>query len=263
MSDPAKKIAAPLGSKANRYAPRLDRREKAALDILDAFFAEHPGAWVAFSGGKDSTAVLDLARRVNPWVKVAFFDSGLEFPQTTQYVNDLVESFGLELSVYPAFPDALTILERTGYWEHGRFKVKENLQEALINRPLRRATKSLGMFSIYGLRAAESKERHALLAKHQGVVPHHTKGQLDRVAAAPIWQWEHDEVHAYLAGRGVPLNPLYAQQIRLGIPERRARVGLLVDGNELAHGRWAYARQLAPDLARLVETRLPVLAQYR
>ena len=94
-------------------------------------------------------------------------------------------------------------------------------------------------------------------------MPHHTKGQLDRVAAAPIWQWEHDEVHAYLAGRGVPLNPLYAQQIRLGIPERRARVGLLVDGNELAHGRWAYARQLAPDLARLVETRLPVLAQYR
>lgn len=262
MSD-APKIKAPLGSKANRYAPRLARREKDALAMLEAFFAENPSTWVAFSGGKDSTAVLDLARRVNPWVKVAFFDSGLEFPQTTKYVNDLVDSFGLELSVYKAMPDALTILRESGYWEHGALKVPVDLHHALITRPLTRAIELLGPHSAYGLRAAESKERYALLASRKGIVEHRSKGVVDRTTVAPIWQWEHDEVHAYLGRRGVPMNPLYEQQMKLGIPERRARVGLLVDGNELTHGRWAYARQLAPDLARTVETHLPVLAQYR
>lgn len=261
MSSP--KISAPLGSKAARFAPRIEERERLALRMLERFFEEHPATWVAFSGGKDSTAALDLARRVNPWVKVAFFDSGLEFPQTTRFVNETVDRFGLELSVYPAIPDALSILKESGYWEHGAVKVNVDLHHALITRPLMRATKLLGMHSVYGLRAAESRERYALLAKRAGIVEHHTKGILDRVAVAPVWQWEHSDVTAYLARRGVPLNPLYEQQVRLGIPERRARVGLLVDGNELSHGRWAYARQLAPDLARLVETHLPLLAQYR
>lgn len=260
---PDAKIKAPLGSKAARFAPRMEDRERAALRMLEGFFEAHPATWVAFSGGKDSTAALDLARRVNPWIKVAFFDSGLEFPQTTRYVNELVDSFGLELSVYPAVPDALTILEASGYWEHGAMKVNQDLHHALITRPLMRATALLGMHSAYGLRAAESRERYALLATRQGVVEHRTKGVLDRVAVAPIWQWEHTDVLAYLGRQGVPLNPLYEQQRRLGIPDRRARVGLLVDGNELSHGRWAYARQLAPDLARIVETRLPLLAQYR
>lgn len=265
MTDAPAKIRAPLGSKALRFAPRIESREAAALAMIDAYFTEHPDAWLAYSGGKDSTASLDLVRRVNPWVKMVFFDSGLEFPQTLQYVRETADRFGVDLAIFPARPSALTVLENSGYWEHGTLKApKEDLHAALITRPLADATAALGKFSVYGLRAAESRERYALLASRRGLVTHKgPDGVIDRTALAPIWQWEWNEVHAYLGRRNVPLNPIYDAMVKLGVPERRCRVGLLIDGNELEHGRWSLVRQLAPDLARVVETHLPILGQYR
>lgn len=50
--------------------------------------------YVAFSGGKDSTVLLDLARRVYPGMKGVFFDTGLEYPEIRKFVSsfDNVES---------------------------------------------------------------------------------------------------------------------------------------------------------------------------
>ena len=39
--------------------------------------------YVSFSGGKDSTVLLDLVRRVYPDVPAVFSDTGLEFPEIT------------------------------------------------------------------------------------------------------------------------------------------------------------------------------------
>ena len=36
--------------------------------------------YVAFSGGKDSTVLLDIVRRIYPDVPAVFSDTGLEFP---------------------------------------------------------------------------------------------------------------------------------------------------------------------------------------
>ena len=47
------------------------------VDRIAAHLDAHDG-YVAFSGGKDSTVALDLARRADPNVPVCFFDSGLE-----------------------------------------------------------------------------------------------------------------------------------------------------------------------------------------
>lgn len=37
--------------------------------------------YVAFSGGKDSTVLLDIVRRIYPDVPAVFADTGLEFPE--------------------------------------------------------------------------------------------------------------------------------------------------------------------------------------
>lgn len=42
---------------------------------------------VSFSGGKDSTVLLDLARRVAPDIGAAFVDTGLEYPEIRQFVK--------------------------------------------------------------------------------------------------------------------------------------------------------------------------------
>ena len=258
------KLNVPL-SAGRVYAPRIREREKAALSLVEAWFEEHPRAWVSFSGGKDSGVCVDLARRVNPDVPVTFFNSGLEFPQNLAYIHRVTEDWNLNLHEYQATPTALELLRESGHLEAGVKKVrKDDLQAALITRPLAAARAEFGDHSIYGLRAEESSQRYALLAKNRGVVTKKDKdGDGGTVSLAPIWQWDYREVHAYFGHRRIEPNPLYAQQVALGMPLKKCRVGLLVDGNAMHRGRWSMVRQLAPDAARLVETHLPGLAQYR
>lgn len=43
--------------------------------------------YVSFSGGKDSTVLLDLARRIYPDVEAVFVDTGLEYPEIRDFVK--------------------------------------------------------------------------------------------------------------------------------------------------------------------------------
>lgn len=51
-----------------------------------AFFGKD-NVYVSFSGGKDSTVLLDLARRVEPTIPAVFVDTGLEYPEIRQFVK--------------------------------------------------------------------------------------------------------------------------------------------------------------------------------
>lgn len=46
------------------------------------------GVYVSFSGGKDSTVLLDIARRLYPNIKAAFVDTGLEYPEIRNFVRN-------------------------------------------------------------------------------------------------------------------------------------------------------------------------------
>ena len=45
------------------------------------------GVYVSFSGGKDSTVLLNIARSMYPDMKAVFVDTGLEYPEIRQFVN--------------------------------------------------------------------------------------------------------------------------------------------------------------------------------
>lgn len=45
--------------------------------------------YVAFSGGKDSTVLFDIARRIYPDIPAVFSDTGLEFPEVRDFVKSL------------------------------------------------------------------------------------------------------------------------------------------------------------------------------
>ena len=45
------------------------------------------GVYVSFSGGKDSTVLLHMARDIFPGIKACFIDTGLEYPEIRQFVK--------------------------------------------------------------------------------------------------------------------------------------------------------------------------------
>ena len=45
------------------------------------------GVYVSFSGGKDSTVLLDIARKMYPGIKAVFVDTGLEYPEIREFVK--------------------------------------------------------------------------------------------------------------------------------------------------------------------------------
>lgn len=67
---------------------RLERK----IGITQARIAEWYNHWqgqvyIAFSGGKDSTVLLDLVRKLYPDVKAVFSNTGLEFPEIVEFVK--------------------------------------------------------------------------------------------------------------------------------------------------------------------------------
>ena len=45
------------------------------------------GVYVSFSGGKDSTVLLHMAREIFPDIKACFIDTGLEYPEIRQFIK--------------------------------------------------------------------------------------------------------------------------------------------------------------------------------
>ena len=43
------------------------------------------GVYVSFSGGKDSTVLLDIARKIYPDIQAVYIDTGLEYPEVRQF----------------------------------------------------------------------------------------------------------------------------------------------------------------------------------
>lgn len=55
--------------------------------IIEWYLRWQGMVYVSFSGGKDSTVLLDLARRVYPEIEAVFCDTGLEYPEIREFVK--------------------------------------------------------------------------------------------------------------------------------------------------------------------------------
>ncbi|QFS94664.1 Phosphoadenosine phosphosulfate reductase (plasmid) [Mycobacterium sp. THAF192] len=253
------------------YQPLLER----IAEHLDA----HDG-YVSWSGGKDSTVVVDLARQVDPHIPVVFFDSGLQFPETVRYIEDLAVRWKLDLHVIAADPDLLTVLIAGGGFDHRSAdrRLGVELSEIMIAGPAAQAHRRFGPGSLWGVRAEESSGRRMLyrrgLAAETRVNQQVSRQQVrDRsggvvrrvdgtVSFGPIWDWQRSRVFEYLAGRGVEPNPLYQKLAALGVPEPLIRVDSIIDASKVSNGHIAWLQKGWPDLFDRLATALPRLREW-
>lgn len=66
----------------------LERKIQVTQTRIIEWYQRYEGqVYVSFSGGKDSTVLLDLARRIYPNIKGVFADTGLEYPEIREFVK--------------------------------------------------------------------------------------------------------------------------------------------------------------------------------
>ncbi|NLX49913.1 MAG: phosphoadenosine phosphosulfate reductase family protein [Methanospirillum sp.] len=217
--------------------------ERQAVRRIRVHLGDRPCANVSFSGGKDSTVVLELAKRAG--VTEAFFiDTGLEFPETVSFARSL------GVRVVEAGVDFDRMVEEAG------LPTKDDRWccEILKLRPLRRHLAGVGAcVTLQGNRWYESWGRSSI-----GEVSRDSANPLQLIVS-PIRNWRALEVWLYIWWRDLPYNPLYDQGLeRLGcylcpsmLESEFDRVRSLYPGPasrwESVLRRWADERGLPPE----------------
>jgi phosphoadenosine phosphosulfate reductase len=219
---------------------------------IEAHLAAHHG-YVAFSGGKDTLVAGDLARQVEPDVPVVFFDSGLDYPETYDYLTELAQTWRLDLHRIPTDPPLLDILADSGalgpHRPHRHRGRGGGPARGADHPPARRAHQLLGPGELWGVRADESAARRHLYTRggrRDGLI-----ARADgTIAYGPIWNWTTDDVWAHITRHQLPANPVYARLRQLGVPEHQHRITHVIDGNHLDRGRLTWLRRGWPTLFR-------------
>ena len=181
---------------------------------------------VAFSGGKDSLALLHLARGVIPGIKAAFIDSGAESPDTHAVIGEMRRrGYAIE-TVYPQLSviDMFKMVGELGYsgpdklpgdwhWTVAKY------QEVLINEPSRRyCDEHDSPVVLLGLRKQENRVRRIALSKHGPI--HQLQNGYWHVN--PLYHWDVEDVFAYCLENDLPLSELYCDS-RIDSTERHRR----------------------------------------
>ncbi len=189
------------------------------------YFADDRPWVVTYSGGKDSTCVLQLTLTMlqevhaegkdHKHVYVVSSDTTVEMPIIEKYletklheISDFAQKSGLKLSCHKLSPKVeesfWTLLLGKGYpaptntfrWCTERLKI-DPATEFLINL----VNKHQSILMLLGVRSAESQARQASIAKRKlnqrGLTPH--EGIPDAYVLSPIKHWTNEEVWTYLS----------------------------------------------------------------
>jgi phosphoadenosine phosphosulfate reductase len=155
---------------------------------------------IAFSGGKDSLAVLHLALEINPNLPVIFNNTTVEFPQTIQYVKRLQQEWGFALHTTKNDVPFFRAVKEKGWASHeNRWCCKPYKDEPAFVFMSQQGFKA----EITGTTRTESIYRRSLSPIK---IP---KKEPFMIRVHPIYDWNEWEVWRYIRENNLPYNPLY------------------------------------------------------
>lgn len=180
--------------------------------MITKILRKHKFPVVAFSGGKDSTVVLDLVRKIDPKVTAVFCDTGVEAKTTYEYIKRV--------------DNVITLRPRKTFWEcvdqygfpvmKGKGKNRVNhCCEWLKDKPMKEWIKESGCDLIFtGLTMGESRQRMMFL-KHYGSYMYVKSWKVWK--CHPISDWTEEDVWKHIKDNSLDYNKGYdADMVRCG-----------------------------------------------
>ncbi len=202
---------------------------------------------VSFSGGKDSLVAYGLASRACPDVELMHIDTGLEFPETAEYVRRFAEAHGRRLHVASG---------GNGFWDNvdAFGPPAKDFRWCCKVCKLGPITDLIdteypdGTVTVEGNRWLESYARSGIgLVTRNPFVP-------NQINLNPIRGWTAAEVWLYILSHGLEYNPLYDRDFE--------RIGCYLCPSCLS-SEWRNTGRIHPDLYGRWEEHLRAYAESR
>jgi len=209
-TDPIQPIHEPavpfLDEEASWVRDAADRFEGARAEELLAWALDtfHPRIAISAAGGVDGLALMDMAWRINPDVRVFTLDTGRLPPETYALFEEIHERYGIHVEF--EVPDGRDVAKLTMAYGPNLMYRSVDLRIACCNirkvEPLKRKLATLDAW-IAGLRREQWVSRRNI-----------AKVELDRehgniVKLNPLADWSLDEVWDYVRTNEVPYHELF------------------------------------------------------
>ena len=225
----------------------LDRKiQVTQTRIMEWYIKNNGNVYVSFSGGKDSTVLLDLSRRIYPDIPAVFIDTGLEYPELREFVKTIpnvtwlkpemnfrkvIETYGYPIiskNVSRAVHDVKKLGKNcwsartfdgraTGLYNYKKynylidspFKISDQCCYVMKKKPAKNYERQTGNKAIIGTMACESQARR-IAWLHNGCNSFGGKNQKSQ----PMSFWTEQDVLQYLKEYNIPYAPVYGDIVQ-------------------------------------------------
>lgn len=225
----------------------LNIESSAASDIRSFIQGKKQAITVSFSGGKDSLATFGVVSKVTKNFELLFVNTGLEFPETVEYVHRFSKKSGFvlhEANAGKSFWDNVDAFGPPAKDFRWCCKVcKLGPITEMISKDYPKGT-----ITVEGNRMLESFARsHIGFVSKNPFVPNQT-------TLNPVRAWTAADIWGYIWMKGLEYNPLYERDFE--------RIGCYLCASCLA-SEWRNTGRIHPDLYSRWEDHLNSYAENR
>lgn len=229
-----------------RQSWELSEKIDHSLGVIDLFLSRLDNkCYVSFSGGKDSTVLLDLCRLIRPDIKAVFCNTGNEYPDIIRFVKqsdnveiiqpklkpkEVISKYGFPLiskevseniERYRINPNSVRGLRAIGaiktkyranvpskyisIMKSNEFGISAKCCQKLKKDPFLKYEKATGLSPIVGIMASESNMRTTMYVKQGGCNSFSER----RAVSKPLSIWTEKDIWDYINMRQLRIADIY------------------------------------------------------
>lgn len=228
------------GLRAHAQTAAFAARVAEAEALLREFLSQSRKPYVAYSGGKDSQVVLDLAVRLKPDIMVVWEDEEWIYPTTLAALEATERHYGI--AIHRLRYEGVI---KTFFAEFDSYNPPPVLRPYPVYRDIQHFFEAHRLDGyVLGIRTEESNLRRKSIGR-RGAIGVNRSWNVRYVY--PIYNWRLRDVWAYIVSRELPVNEAYALMLNEGVPLKSARVSSLCVAEVYRLGVLSVIKKLWPE----------------